>query len=94
MNINDNNFIHIFKCGTTILTRKGLESFPCPFCTKNVTDDVMRKIVKEINRELKKYSYDRTLDEEKLKLQREDNLYYEMDIVAVKYGVPYYENFD
>lgn len=44
---------HVFKCGNTEVTRRDLESFPCPFCTENVPDKVMELIVKEMNKELK-----------------------------------------
>lgn len=83
---------HVFKCGDTMLTRRDLESFPCPFCTENVSNEVMISIVSEIDKELKLYRYNLKQNPEELEEEHKYNLYYEMDIAAVKFNVPYYED--
>lgn len=96
MNINKESesafYNHVFKCGNTEITRRELESFPCPFCVENITNEQMQSIVKEMDNELKKYQYDTNLNSEELKEEYEYNFYYEMDIIAVKYKVKYSEN--
>ena len=83
---------HVFKCGNTEITRRDLESFPCPFCVENITNEQMQSIVKEMDYELKKYQYDAKLNSEELKEECEYNFYYEMDIAAVKNKVQYNED--
>ena len=36
-----------FRCGNSYVSRKELEGFPCPFCTKDTTDAQMQRIVEE-----------------------------------------------
>lgn len=81
---------HVFTCGSTTLTRGELESFPCPFCTKNVTDEQMEAIVIKMDTEIKKYAWKKNGAE--LELEYEDARYYEMDNAAAKCKVPYYED--
>lgn len=35
-----------FSFGNSSITRGELESLPCPFCTENVTDEEMQKIIR------------------------------------------------
>ncbi|KAA6302816.1 MAG: hypothetical protein EZS26_000986 [Candidatus Ordinivivax streblomastigis] len=42
----DNDFYtKEFTCGSSSLSRGELESLPCPFCTENVSDETMQKII-------------------------------------------------
>jgi hypothetical protein len=34
-----------FSCGSSYISRGELESFPCPFCTENVSDETMQAII-------------------------------------------------
>lgn len=80
----------VFTCSSTTLTRAELESFPCPFCTKNVSDDLMKSIVNEMDAELKKYAWEENSKE--WEFEYEGARYYEMDNAATKHKVPYYED--
>lgn len=81
----------VFTCGHTHLTRRELESLGCPFYTKNVTDEVMRKIASVMNDELAQWNFKKVGGEE-LEFTCEDARFHEMDNAAVKLGVPYYED--
>lgn len=45
-----------FVCGRSEITRGELESLPCPFCTKEVSDETMQKLAditeQEVNQRL------------------------------------------
>lgn len=90
--LNQPFYNQVFKYGDTQITRRDLEMFPCPFCTEKVSDEQMQSIVEEIDRELKKYQFDKNEEEEELQSQREDAYYFEMDIAAAKSNIPYYED--
>ena len=53
-NIDNSFYDKKFVCGKVKLSRNDLESFPSPFCTKDVTDETMNNIVAHVSEELKK----------------------------------------
>ena len=81
-----------FSSGKTQLARRELEDLPCPFCTKDVSDEVMLKIVSEADTEIKKWDYDD--NNEELEFKYEDIRFREIEEAAVRHKVPYYEDLD
>lgn len=76
--------------GTVQLTRRELEELPCPFCTKDISDEVMQQIVSEAEEEIKKWDYDD--DNEELEFKYEDIRLREIEEATVRHKVPYYED--
>lgn len=82
----------VFSFGNTQLTRRELEELPCPFYTKNISDEVMLKIVSEADKEIKEWDCDG--NNEELEFKHEDIRFKEIENAAVGYKVPYYEDLD
>lgn len=80
----------VFAFGKTQLTRRELEDLPCPFCTKDVSDEVMLKIVSEADTEINTWDYDD--NNEELEFKYEDIRIREIGEAAVRCKVPYYED--
>lgn len=80
----------VFTCGDATVSRWELESFACPFYTKDVSDETMQKIVSLMNEELSKWNFE-TVGNDGIEFSFEDALYFEMDNAAAHFHVPYYQ---
>lgn len=80
----------IFKSGRSSLSRGELESLPCPFCTKNVTDKTMQLIVDEIEAEMQDW-YE-WLEQGDVSEDKVNEKWWEiMEEVVCALRIPYYE---
>ena len=82
----------VFSCGETRLTRRELEEFPYPLFTKNVSDEQMQAIVSEMDKEIKKWTYDDANEDYEFKY--EDIRLREMEEAAVRHKVRYYQDLE
>lgn len=76
-----------FACGENTITRGYLENLPCSFCTQEVTDEQMQRIVDEAEAEsLSRITHD--MDEDYI----EDIRFQQLESALVRHNVPYYED--
>lgn len=85
----------IFRYGQSELSRGELESLPSPFCTYDITDEQMERIVYETEldtRERLRLNEDEQID---LGNDRHSEVWWEeMEAVVCRHKVPYYEDLD
>lgn len=91
-NLDTSFYNKVFSSGTTQLTRRELEEMPCPFCTKEISDEIMQRIVSDADREIKEWYCDD--DNDDLEFKSEDIRIREIEDAAVLHKVPYYEDLD
>lgn len=77
----------IFSCGKSYTTRGYLESLPCPFYTKDVTDEQMQKIIDEAESEA-----EARIAEDMTEGYAGDIRFRQLENTLIRYGVPYYED--
>lgn len=78
---------------TSKITRGDLESLPCPFCTDNVSDDVMQSIIMMTHLSTKQRLG--LSDGQRLNLKKEKNSevwWEELESAVRYYKIPYYED--
>lgn len=102
----DEFYDKVFKCNDSELTRRDLESFPAPFCTENVSDETMQKIINETDagtRQTWKLRSDEplknsdTATDELIETRNEkidETWWHELEEAAIRYNVPYYEDLE
>lgn len=82
-----------FKYNSSTLTRRDLESFPCPFCAKNISDAVMGEIIKETDLGVRQiFSIPENV---KLDFSNEsisEAWWVELETAANHHKIPYYED--
>lgn len=94
-NMEDAYYDKIFRAGDSELSRGELESLPCPFCTDNVSDDTMQKIVEIIDSSTR----------DRLRIGPDDHIDFEndfhsriwweeMEAVVCEFDIPYYEDLE
>lgn len=84
-----------FSCGCCTISRRELESWPCPFYTRNVTDQQMQQIVNETDhciRERWGFSSTETYDPDDEKIS--ETWLEELEAAILRQNVPYYEDLD
>ena len=84
-----------FKCGNSTITRGELESFPIPFCTDNVSDETMQKVIDDTDagtRQRWKIRDDKPLDMENDEIS--ESWWEELEEAANYYNIPYYEDLE
>lgn len=91
-NLDTSFYNKVFSSGTTQLTRRELEEMPCPFCTKEISNEIMQRIVSDADREIKEWYCDD--DNDDLEFKSEDIRIREIEDAAVLHKVPYYEDLD
>lgn len=82
----------VFSSGTTQLTRRELEEMPCPFYTKEISDEIMQQIVSDADQEIKQWDCDDDNGELEIKSKAIRNR--EIEDAAVRCNIPYYEDLD
>jgi 3-deoxy-D-arabino-heptulosonate 7-phosphate (DAHP) synthase len=84
-----------FFSGQLSISRGELESLPCPFCTKNVTDGQMQAIIDGIcanTRVRMRLSADKKID---MSCDKTSSVWWEeLEHTVVAAGIPYYEDMD
>lgn len=80
----------VFSSGTTQLTRRELEEMPCPFYTKEISDEIMQQIVSDADQEIKQWDCDDNNGELEIKSKAIRNR--EIEDAAVRCNIPYYED--
>lgn len=94
--MNDNDFYRReFTCGASVVSRGELESLPCPFCTKDVTDEEMQEIIDTTvgnTRQRMGLNGNEALD---LSDEKTDEVWWEeLERAVVALDIPYYEDMD
>ena len=80
-----------FRCGNSYVSRKELEGFPCPFCTKDTTDAQMQRIVEEADAAIRacwRIPADQPIDFKND--EQDDTRWTELENAAVRQRIPYY----
>lgn len=94
--IKDDYYTKEFVCGQSSITRGELESFPCPFCTDDATDDMMQRIIDETEAETKcrmrKIHREECSSDDEYKEIRDSIWWKELEGLVVAAGIPYYED--
>ena len=102
----DEHLDKIFKCNDSELTRRDLESFPAPFYTDNVSDEIMQSIINETDagtRQTWKLREDEPLRNDDPNLDEygetqndriSETWWQELEEAAVRHNVPYYEDLE
>ena len=81
----------VFSCGETELCRGDLESLPCPFDTKDVSDETMQEIANELESEMtewREWNKQGDVSDDRL-----DEVWWEkLEHIVVEHKIPYYED--
>ncbi len=84
-----------FVCGDSKLSRRELESLPCPFFTDDVTDEQMEAIVTETEEETRSRLRLNEREHIDFNNDRHDEIWWEeMEKAVNRRNVPYYEDMD
>ena len=78
---------------TTKELRETLETLPCPFCTKDIEDDVLEDIIFDTDVEMKDY-FLQVRDGSISKDKYNEIWWRTLEQLANKYKIPYYEDFE
>jgi hypothetical protein len=94
--INTNEFYSKeFFSGLISISREELESLPCPFCTKNVTDENMQAIIDMTCEQTKMRMGLSQKDAIDISDERTNEIWWqELEQTVVAFKVPYYEDMD
>lgn len=82
-----------FKCNDSTVCRSDLESFPIPFCTENVSDETMQKVVDDTDAGIRQRWKIR--DDKPLDMENEDiseTWWEELEEAANHYNIKYYDD--
>lgn len=82
-----------FTCGNSVISRQELESLPCPFYMKEVTDDQMQAIIDYTDFATKRYyklPLDQPIDFNNNKYS--ERWWIELESAVLQQNVPYYED--
>jgi len=93
---NTNNFyVQEFFSGAISISRGELESLPCPFCTKEVTDEDMQTIIDMTCQQTKIRMGLREEDTIELSDNKVNEIWWEeLEQTVIAFNVPYYEGIE
>lgn len=93
MERNEEFYDKVFSFGDTQLSRRDLEELPCPFCTDNVSDELMQDIVEIVNEDTRiMLSLE---DDEHIDFENDEHnsMWWEvLERVCNAFEIPYYED--